>query len=137
MSPCRQASRPPSLDVGIKLDGWRMEVVKTGGRVTLYSRRAKVFNAQFSYIAQELEYLPNKTVLDGELVAVDASGRPSFNLLQNLKSAESSIIFFAFDIPVHNGDDLMRAPLSQRREVVASVIRRAGHIGISEVSNRP
>ena len=38
----------------IKLDGWRMEVVKTGGKVTLYSRRAKVFNAQFPFIAREL-----------------------------------------------------------------------------------
>jgi bifunctional non-homologous end joining protein LigD len=121
----------------IKLDGWRMEVVKTGGKVTLYSRRAKVFNAQFSLIANEFDYLPNETVIDGELVAVDEEGRPSFSLLQNFRSAESNIIFYAFDIPIQNGKDLMRMPLSERRTVLASVIRPEGHVGISEASSRP
>jgi bifunctional non-homologous end joining protein LigD len=121
----------------IKLDGWRMEVVKTEGRVTLYSRRAKVFNTQLPFIVRELECLPDETVIDGELVAVDEEGRPSFNLLQNFKSAESGIIYYAFDIPIHNGYDLMREPLSQRREILASVIRPTGHVGISAVSNKP
>lgn len=121
----------------IKLDGWRMEVVKTGGRVTLYSRRAKVFNAQFAFVTRELEYLPDETVIDGELVAVDEEGKPNFNLLQNYDSAESSIIYYAFDIPLHNGSDLMRTPLAQRRKVLASVIRSTGHVGISAASDRP
>lgn len=42
----------------IKLDRWRMEAVKSAGKVTLYSRRAKVFNAQFGSIVHALEYLP-------------------------------------------------------------------------------
>ena len=121
----------------IKLDGWRMEVVKTGGRVRLHSRRGKVFNTQFPFIARELEYLPDETVIDGELVAVDANGRPSFNLLQNFGSAKSNIVYFAFDVPVHDGVDLMRTPLSQRREILASVVRAEGHVGISQASNRP
>ena len=120
----------------IKLDGWRMEVVKTGGRVTLYSRRGQNFNAQFGYIARELEYLPDETVIDGELVAVDDEGRPSFNLLQNYGS-EKGIIYYAFDIPIHDGHDLMRQPLSQRREILRSVIRAGGHVEISEASDRP
>jgi bifunctional non-homologous end joining protein LigD len=43
----------------IKLDGWPMEIVKTACGVTLYSRRGKVFNTQFPFIARELEYLPD------------------------------------------------------------------------------
>jgi DNA ligase D-like protein (predicted ligase) len=121
----------------IKLDGWRMEVVKTGGRVTLYSRRGKNFNAQFGYIARELAYLPDQTVIDGELVALDEEGRPNFNLLQNFRSEESRIVYYAFDIPIHNGHDLMRQPLSQRREVLRSIIRAEGHVGVSEASERP
>jgi bifunctional non-homologous end joining protein LigD len=121
----------------IKLDGWRMEVVKTGGRVTLYSRRGKNFNAQFGYIARELAYLPDDTVIDGEVVAVDEEGRPSFNLLQNFRSEESRIVYYVFDIPIHNGTDLMRQPLSQRREVLRSIIRAEGHLGVSEASHRP
>jgi ATP-dependent DNA ligase len=121
----------------IKLDGWRMEIVKTGGRVTLYSRRGKNFTAQFSYIARELAYLPDETVIDGEVIAMDDEGRPSFNLLQNSRSEESRIIYYAFDIPIHNGIDPMRRPLFERREVLRSVIRAEGHVGISEASDRP
>jgi DNA ligase D-like protein (predicted ligase) len=121
----------------IKLDGWRMEVVKTGGRVTLYSRRGKDFNEQFGYIARELEYLPDETIIDGELVAVDEEGRPSFNLLQNFRSEGSGVIYYAFDILIHNGYDLMRQPLSQRRKVLRSVIRTEGHVGVSQASDRP
>jgi bifunctional non-homologous end joining protein LigD len=121
----------------IKLDGWRMEAVKTGGRVTLYSRRGKNFNAQFGQIARELEYLPDETVIDGEMVAVDEEGRPSFNLLQNFRSEESRIVYYVFDIRIHNGNDLMQRPLSERREVLRSVIRAGGHVGISEASDRP
>jgi bifunctional non-homologous end joining protein LigD len=121
----------------IKLDGWRMEAVKSDGRVILYSRRAKVLNAQFGSIVHALEYLPDETVIDGEIVAVDAEGRPDFNLLQKFRSASSSVIYYAFDILMRAGDELMRLPLSERRQFLRSVIRSEGQIGISEVSDRP
>jgi DNA ligase D-like protein (predicted ligase) len=121
----------------IKLDGWRMEAVKTGGRVTLYSRRGNDFTAQFNHVAQELQYLPDETVIDGEIVGMDEDGRPSFHLLQNRRSEESSIIYYAFDIPVANGNELIERPLSERRAVLRSVLRTEGHVGISQASDRP
>jgi len=84
-----------------------------------------------------LEYLPDETLVDGELVVVDEEGKPSFNLLQNFRSEESRIVYYAFDIPIHNGNNLMRRPLSERRELLRSVIRTEGHAGISEASDRP
>ena len=54
----------------IKLDGYRIEVVRTGGQTTLYSRKQNVLNHKFHYIAKALDYLPADTVLDGELVAL-------------------------------------------------------------------
>src|SRR5947209_5503259 len=86
----------------IKLDGWRMEAVKTGGKVTLYSRRAKVFNAQFGSIASALRDLADETVIDREIVAVDEEGRPNFNLLQNFRSTGARVMYFVFDVMVHN-----------------------------------
>jgi ATP-dependent DNA ligase len=58
---------------------------------TLYSRRENVLNQRFTYTATALQDLPNKTVIDGELVALGPDGRPDFHLLQNLRFAESRI----------------------------------------------
>jgi ATP-dependent DNA ligase len=133
----------PKLPVGegwlyeIKLDGWRLESVKTGGKVMLYSRRGKSFNYQFSDIANALNYLPDETVIDGEVVAIDETGRPNFKLLQNFRSAGTNIRYFAFDILMHKGTELIRVPLSQRRQVLASLIKPDTYVEISEASDRP
>src|SRR5215472_12765484 len=66
----------------IKLDGYRAVAVKSR-RVNLYSRRHKSFNSQYPYLVEALDELPEGTVVDGEVVALDESGRPNFNLLQS------------------------------------------------------
>jgi len=121
----------------IKLDGWRLESVKTGGKVMLCSRRAKSFNSRFRHIADALNYLPDETVIDGEVVAIDENGKPNFNLLQNSRSAEANIVYFAFDILMLKGKELTRLPLSMRRELLASVIKTGAHVEVSEASNGP
>ena len=67
---------------------------------------------------------------------MDANGRPSFSLLQNFRSAESQIVYYAFDILVHKNRDLTRLPLSERRMILRSVVEPTDHIGLSEVSDR-
>jgi bifunctional non-homologous end joining protein LigD len=59
----------------IKLDGYRLEAVKTGGKVTVYSRRHNALNKKFGYIAEALQNLADETVIDGELVAMNPDGR--------------------------------------------------------------
>ena len=93
----------------IKLDGYRLEAVKTGGKVTVYSRRRNVLNHQFGSIADALADLPDETVIDGEVVAVDDKGRANFNLLQNFKSAQ--LRYYAFDVLTHQGKSLLEQPL--------------------------
>lgn len=70
----------------IKLDGYRLEAVRSAGETTLFSRRKNVLNLKFGFIADALNRLPEGTVIDGELVALDTNGRPNFNLLQNFCS---------------------------------------------------
>src|SRR5580692_7507769 len=83
----------PGWTYEIKLDGYRLEVVRSAGRTILYSRRQNVLNHKFHYIASALKGLPDDTVIDGELVALGAYGRPDFNLLQNVRSAKSRSIY--------------------------------------------
>src|SRR5258706_4034815 len=82
----------------IKLDGYRALAVKSGTGVTLFSRRRKSLNRQFPYIVEALAKLPDGTVVDGELVAIDDSGRPNFNLLQNFLAEASRIYYYVFDL---------------------------------------
>jgi ATP-dependent DNA ligase len=119
----------------IKLDGYRLEVVKSQGKMNLYTRQANILNNRFPYIASALDYLPEDTVIDGELVALGEDGKPSFNLLQNFRSSESHIMLYVFDILIHAGQDVMRLPLSERRKILASVIEPGEHVRISEASN--
>jgi bifunctional non-homologous end joining protein LigD len=72
----------------IKLDGYRVLAVKSGSDVTLFSRPWKSLNGQFPYIVERLADLPDRTVVDGELVAIDDSGRPDFHLLQKSETRE-------------------------------------------------
>jgi ATP-dependent DNA ligase len=113
-----------------------LEVVRAGGKTRLYSRRQNVLNKKFHYIASALDYLPAGTVIDGELVAMGPDGHPDFNLLQNSRSAESHIQYYAFDILVHKNKDLTQLPLSKRREILHSVIKKSDHIDLSAVSDK-
>ena len=89
----------------IKLDGYRLEAVRNTKEVTLYSRRQNVLNNRFGYIAGALEYLPSGTVIDGEVVGLGADGHADFYLLQKFRSAQSNIVYYAFDILVHEHRD--------------------------------
>jgi ATP-dependent DNA ligase len=99
---------------------------------TLYSRRRNVLNQKFPYIAAALRGLPDDTVIDGELVALGLDGRPDFNLLQNFRSAESRIHYYASDILIHKGRRLTELPLSERRAILSTVIKPGEHVALSQ-----
>ena len=67
----------------LKLDGYRAIAFKTGGSVHLRSRNDNDFTHRYPAVVRGLSKMPNETVLDGEVVALDDDGRPSFNALQN------------------------------------------------------
>jgi DNA ligase D-like protein (predicted ligase) len=106
----------------LKLDGYRAIAVKTNGRVQFRSRNNKDFNRKYPSVAEALATLPDETVIDGEIVALDDSGRPSFNALQNYGSANAPIVYYVFDVLVLAGHDVMSRPLSQRRELLRSQV---------------
>ena len=105
----------------IKLDGYRALAVKSGTGVTLFSRRRKSLNRQFPYIVEALADLPSGTV-DGEVVAIDDSGRPHFNLLQNFRAEASRIQYYIFDVLCWKDRDLTRVPMVERRKLLKSVV---------------
>jgi DNA ligase D-like protein (predicted ligase) len=115
----------------IKLDGFRLEAVKKKGETTLFSRRGNILNRKFPYIATALKDLPDNTILDGEVVALDGQGRSDFNLLQNFRSAESKIHYYIFDILALKGIDVSKLPLAERRQILSKALKPNEHISTS------
>jgi bifunctional non-homologous end joining protein LigD len=81
--------------------------------------------AQVGYVkpmeALAVKKLPEGTVLDGELAALDGNGRPRLGLLQNHRTNHAPIVYFPFDILFHRGEDLTRMTLDKRRVVLDQV----------------
>jgi DNA ligase D-like protein (predicted ligase) len=103
----------------LKLDGYRAIAIKTaGGKIHLRSRNDNDFNARYPGIVKALSTMPDETVIDGEVVALDADGRPSFNTLQNYGSSGAPLHFFIFDLLILRGKDVMGEPLTKRRGLI-------------------
>jgi DNA ligase D-like protein (predicted ligase) len=106
----------------IKLDGYRCIAVKRGGELTLFSRHQKVLNSRFPRVADALALIEGDFVLDGELVALDAQGRPSFQVLQNNLSGLRPTYFYCFDLLNLDGETLISFPLQERRELLHKML---------------
>jgi ATP-dependent DNA ligase len=101
-------------------------------RRILYSPNHKNFNKRFPQIADALGDLPADTVIDGEVVALDESGRPDFHGLQHFTAKASRIRYFVFDLLVLNSRDLTSLPLIERRKPLAGIKIRSSWICSSE-----
>ena len=111
---------PDAWTYEIKLDGYRCLALRDESGVKLYSRKRNLLNSRFPTIVKAVEQMDPGTILDGEIVALDDAGRPSFNLLQNFRFKAKQIHFYAFDILACNNKNLMGLALQKRRELLAN-----------------
>jgi bifunctional non-homologous end joining protein LigD len=104
-----------------KLDGYRILAFLRNGKVTLRSRRGLELAATFPAVAAAIAEQGVDMILDGELVAFDSGGKPSFNALQNAQK-NTPAVFYAFDLLHFAGVDLRRAPYADRRRYLAQCL---------------
>jgi bifunctional non-homologous end joining protein LigD len=95
---------------------------KSAGKVQLRSRNDNDMAARYPAIAKALARMPEDTVIDGEIVALDADGRPSFNLLQNYGNSTGPLVYFVFDILMLKGRDLKNETLETRRGLLERMV---------------
>jgi ATP-dependent DNA ligase len=128
--PClpTKAPQPPTGDAWlheIKHDGFRVVARKDGDRVRLYSRPGNDLTYRFPLIVESLARLRSHScIIDGEAVACDDNGMPSFDRIR-YRRHDASVFLFAFDLIEWNGDDLRRDPLGVRKATLASVLAKA------------
>ena len=102
-----------------KLDGYRALAFIGPSGVQLRSRRGLDLSADFPRLAAELAGQAGHMILDGEIVAFDAAGKPSFNALQN---RAPQTVFYCFDLLHFEGIDLRKAPYKDRRRYLAQCL---------------
>jgi hypothetical protein len=112
-SPACQRHITTNATEELKHDGYRAIAFKSDGKLYLRSRNNKDFADRYPKLLKGLEELPDETVIDGEVVAFDEFGRPSFNVLQN--SATGNLVYYIYDVMVLAGKDVMAEPLDKRR----------------------
>ena len=123
----------------VKLDGYRALVIKDGERIQLRSRTGKDLTRTYQPVATAAAKLRTAlAVLDGEIVAIDASGRPSFQALQHRSAhRDYTIVFYAFDLLHEDGTDLKDLPLATRRKRLTRVLGDSGILLSIELPGTP
>lgn len=112
----------------LKFDGYRMLAFVSGGKVRLVTRNGNDWTQRFPSIAKAVAQLDiDDSILDGEVVWLDAEGRSDFQELQNFlkRGVDSSLVYYLFDAPYLVGYNLMETPLIQRKRALERVVQAA------------
>jgi bifunctional non-homologous end joining protein LigD len=109
-----------------KWDGVRAVAAVRRGALTLFSRKGTEITVRYPEVAKLPAALAgHDAVVDGEIVAMDAAGRPDFGALQNRMhrtgpevprmAADKPVTYLVFDLLSWDGEDLLARPYSERR----------------------
>jgi bifunctional non-homologous end joining protein LigD len=129
-SPIR-ATKPPAGEAWLhepKLDGYRLQIVKEGRQVRLYSRNGHEWTERLATVTDALQGLACRSaVIDAELCFLTGTGAPNFAGLQlALRSRQHhKLTVFAFDFLHRDGIDLRPLPLYQRKLRLARLVARS------------
>ena len=117
----------------VKWDGVRVLAFVDNGTARLQSRTGHSANDRYPEVAGLSRLLTLKqAIVDGEVVALDPDGRPSFQLLQNRGREPVPIQFVAYDLLYADGRSLLRVPLEDRKRLLQNVLRQTATFRVSE-----
>ncbi|MEO6961738.1 MAG: DNA ligase D [Puia sp.] len=108
----------------IKWDGYRSVAKLNRGQARIESRNNISFDEKFLPVKQALEKWSANAVVDGEIIALTADGRPDFQELQGfLKEGEAAIlVYYVFDLLWYEGKDYTGLPLIERKSILQSIL---------------
>jgi bifunctional non-homologous end joining protein LigD len=111
----------------VKYDGYRCLLSVAGGKARTFTRSGQDWSDKFAPIVAAAETLDlPPALIDGEIVALDKDGRPSFQALQaSLKEGSGTLAFFAFDLLEQDGEDLTTLGNRDRKARLSALLERA------------
>lgn len=109
----------------VKFDGYRAQIRVEDGAATIRTRNGLDWTDKFPALAASARKLPD-CLMDGEIVAVDAAGHPSFSALQAAIADQKTnpLVFFAFDLLFAEGRDLRASPLHVRKAALRTLLSK-------------
>ncbi len=128
----------------IKWDGYRSVAFVENGRVRLVSRNDNDMTALYPELADLPTYLRAKqAIIDGEVVAVDEQGRPSFSLMQQRTGIRHGrfrapgrqnvpVLYYAFDLIFLDGFDLRKVNLEDRKQLLNDILVAGNNLHFSD-----
>ena len=121
---------PPASDNWqheIKHDGYRTQLVIDRGKVQAFTRNRNDWTDRYPGIVAAAEGLRCRSaVIDGEVIVQDENGHSDFEAIRYaMANAPHRLVFFAFDAPFLNGEDLRDAPLEERRDLLRIVLHQS------------
>ncbi|MDZ7864137.1 DNA ligase D [Acidovorax sp.] len=112
----------------LKFDGYRLLARVHKRSVRLFTRNGNDWTHRMPQLVEAIGRLPLQSGwLDGEVVAVDEHGTPDFQMLQNAfdASVAKDLVYYVFDLPYADGNDLRSLPVVERRERLRTVLQGA------------
>ena len=108
-----------------KYDGYRLLLAVGDGVATAWTRKGLDWSDKFKALVKAAAKLPAGCLIDGEAVAIDDEGKPSFQLLQSTLKEQrgANLVFYAFDLLVDRGEDIKRLPNIERKERLAALLK--------------
>ncbi len=117
----------------VKWDGYRALAFCNKNKVELKSRNDKSFNEKFYAVTKAVKEWNINAIVDGEIVVIGDNGLSNFGALQNWRSeADGELFFYVFDIIWYEGKDLSNLPLTERKEILKSIVPKKGIIKLSD-----
>jgi bifunctional non-homologous end joining protein LigD len=131
------ASSPPPVPEDwlyeLKYDGYRVLARIEGDEVRCITRNGNDWTSKLPALAKALAKLPTRSAwLDGEIVVAGKNGAPDFQALQNAfdRRATADIVYWLFDAPFLDGEDLRALPVEERRARLAKLLGKAPPAGL-------
>jgi bifunctional non-homologous end joining protein LigD len=126
--PCQPivAKQPPSgpgWAHELKHDGYRLQIHVRDGRVRLYTITGADWSKRYPLIVESAAYIQGSVILDAEVVWLDSDGVAQFDALHS-RVNDAAATALAFDILMHNGDDVRRQPFTERKAILRKALQR-------------